>query len=857
MKLSNILPRRTASLTLLLGALLGLGGCQESVEIQQLPPGDSSNQTYTGNVRNEDVNRYKNEVWEKLRGSDRCGSCHIEGGAAPTPFVHQRDVNAAHDAALTVVDTRNPENSAMVTKVAGGHQCWLGSAQSDACAAELVVYLRNWLFPTDSLSREEVTLTAPTPRDPDTSIIPFPETSAQFQTTVWPLLVDYCSDCHADSAPVPQAPFFAQTDVADIDTAYDAARGKMDLNNAANSRIVVRLRDEFHNCPNDCASDAAELEAAVQALADLAAGLGSGSELDLAELPNSKALYLNDGTIASGGGRFDENLIALYKFDDGEGDRLINDSSGVGTPADLQLYGTEGLDYRWLGGWGIEFLTPEGRAQATPYASAKLHNMITTSGEYTLEAWLIPANVTQGADEATTIISYSAGNSLARNFTLRQRLYNYDHLNRSSNSDGNGNPMLSTADEDEAATTTLQHVAVTFDPVNGRRLYVNGQLMATGDNDIGANLADWDDSFALMIGNEATGNLPWSGSIRFLAIHSRALTPAQVETNFDAGVGERYYLLFNIDEELARSGLDLSDAYIMMEVMQFDSYSYLFSQATFISLDENFQPADLPAAGIPIRGIRIGINGKEAAIGQPYLNLDTVVSESDYGPRGQLLSEIGSIISLENGPERDEFFLTFDNLNGLEDQRVPGTWDQGFPGFSGGPTPDIGLRTFAEINATMARLTGVDPTLDAIGGDNGTYTIVKQQLPSDENISGFVSAHQVGVAQLAIEYCHNLVEDAGLRSALYPGFDFDADAATITTATWQSQIIDPMIERFIGTNLASQPDTGAVRDTLTSLITDSSTGLARCDGTCPPEKTRTVVKASCAALLGSAVVLVQ
>ncbi len=852
---------KTAALGLTLSLLLS--GCQESVAPQTQLPQEQNQRGYGGSITNEEVRRFKNEVWTKLRGTDRCGSCHVPDGAASTPFVRQDDINAAHEAALAIVNTESPEQSLMVTKVAEGHQCWLGSNEGASCAAQLVVYLRNWLYPTTELSNEEVKLERPTLRTPDTNTVSFPTDPNSFQTTVWPILVENCASCHADNASLPIAPFFAQSDSADIQAAYDAAKPKMDLNNIANSRVVVRLREEFHNCwSGDCASDAAELQAAVQALADSAAGLNS-NELNLVAIPNSKALYIHDGTVASGGGRVDSNLIALYKFDDGEGDTLINDTSGIGSPTDLQLYGTEGIDYRWLGGWGIEFLTPEGRAQATPQASAKLYDMITTSGEYTLEAWLIPANVTQGADDPSTIISYSTGTNSGRNFTLRQRLYNYDYLNRSSATNGNGELALSTRDDDEAAQTTLQHIVATFDPINGRRLYVNGELVASLEADTGANLTDWDSSFMLMLGNESLGSQPWSGSIRFLAIHSRALTPEQVGFNFDAGVGERYFLLFNIDDELAKGGLTFNEAYIMLEVARFDTYSYLFANPTFISLDENFQASDIPAAGIRIKGIRIGINGREPEAGQAYVNLDTLITEKNYGPRGQQLSELGTILALESGPERDEFFLTFEQLNSEEDSRIYSNPVQPFPPFSGGAAPDIGLRTFDEINATMAVLTGVDPTLDAISGPDGTYTLVKQQLPSNDNIGGFVSAHQVGIAQLAIEYCHILVEEASLSSTFFPGFNFDTPLTAIDSNQWESDIIAPLIDRFVASDPASVAQETQIRTVLRELFAGYSTypGLqnAQCnpDYTGPCSPTRIAAKASCAALLGSAVTLIQ
>ena len=52
-----------------------------------------------------------------------------------------------------------------------------------------------------------------------------------------------------------------------------------------------------------------------------------------------------------------------------------------------------------------------GKAQATTTASAKLASMIQASGEYTIEAWVSPANVTQ---TNANIVSYSGGNTDAQ-----------------------------------------------------------------------------------------------------------------------------------------------------------------------------------------------------------------------------------------------------------------------------------------------------------------------------------------------------------------------------------------------------------------------------------------------------------
>ena len=78
-----------------------------------------------------------------------------------------------------------------------------------------------------------------------------PSVQRAFRDHVWPELKKSCGSCHADG----QTPFFASTN---IDTARKAIidGGKVDFTDVANSRLVLRLSKDNHNCPNDCQKDA-------------------------------------------------------------------------------------------------------------------------------------------------------------------------------------------------------------------------------------------------------------------------------------------------------------------------------------------------------------------------------------------------------------------------------------------------------------------------------------------------------------------------------------------------------------------------------------------------------------------------
>ncbi len=799
------------------------GGSGSAVEVNpdtSASDGGSRNLVLNGPPpQSDDVQRFRIELWENIAPENRCGQCHGTGGQSPT-FVRNDDINRAYDEVNSIVNLNQPAQSRMVIKVGGGHNCWQSSDQ--ACADILTTWISNWAGGTVSNSNG-IELTAPPEKQPGASKS-FPVDPGVFGTAIHPLLTTYCANCHRDTAAIPQSPFFA---VDDVDAAYAAARTKIALDDAASSRLVVRLGSESHNCWSNCSDNAAEMQAAIQSFIDSI----PETEIDPGFV-TSRALTLLDGVVASGGGRNDASTIALYQFKTLSGNTAF-DTSGVEPAMNLGFTGS----VTWVGGWGIR-IGEGGRAQASTSASGKLHDLITATGEYSIEAWVAPANVTQ---EDARIVSYSGGTSV-RNFALNQTLYNYDFLARSSVTDGNGAPALSTPDADEVLQATLQHVVATFDPTTGRQLYVNGERIDVADEAVG-NLNDWDDTFAFVLGNEVSGDRLFQGVLRLVAIHNRALTPTQVLQNFEAGVGEQFMLLFGVSHLI-----DVPDAYIVIEVSQFDSYSYLFSQPFFYSLDATAAPAN-----IPLRGMRIGINGREPEDGQAYANLDLQLDEANYSSAsGQLLSPIGTVLGIEKGAESDEFFLTFEQLGDATDVRVDAIVDPLPESPDGVPQPDIGIRIFDEINAAMSVATGVSRVQTDV---YNTFQRVRQQLPSSNQVSGFLSSQQMGITQLAIEYCNALIEDPSLRASVFPAFNFNADTVSAFDGPGRDALFQPLLERItqsdMTSSVATQPPAGVVVAELNSLV-DQLTNVAG-----DANRTQTIAKAACASTLGSAAMLLQ
>jgi hypothetical protein len=79
-----------------------------------------------------------------------------------------------------------------------------------------------------------------------------------FKQTVYPITRARCVSCHG----VNQTPLHA---VADVEAAHNSLVDtfKVDFNNIPNSRMVLKLKNDRHNCWGDCSSNASEMEAEI------------------------------------------------------------------------------------------------------------------------------------------------------------------------------------------------------------------------------------------------------------------------------------------------------------------------------------------------------------------------------------------------------------------------------------------------------------------------------------------------------------------------------------------------------------------------------------------------------------------
>ena len=129
---------------------------------------------------------------------------------------------------------------------------------------------------------------------------------------------------------------------------------------------------------------------------------------------------------------------------------------------------------------------------------------------------------------------------------------------------------------------------------------------------------------------------------------------------------------------------------------------------------------------------------------------------------------------------------------------------------------------------------------------------MQQQLPAIPTLESFSSANQVGIAQLAVQYCNVAITTPALQAKLFPGVTFGP--TLFNTQGGINQVTGALAARVLGTNLTSQPAATTVTNELGTLI---STLCASSSCTNNAGRVIAVTTAACAAALGSSDVLIN
>lgn len=277
------------------------------------------------------------------------------------------------------------------------------------------------------------------------------------------------------------------------------------------------------------------------------------------EFPNSVAVDpVEHAPLPNPGTRVTDGLITLYTFNEGKG-RDIKDVSGIGQALPLRIKDESAV--KWSSD-GLQVKKPVRIDSEVP--AKKIYDACRATNEITLEAWVAPANITQ--DGPARIISISS-NKMERNVTLGQGLWGDEAPNRymvrlrTTQTSASGLPAV--ISPPGTATTSLSHVLYTRTSAGLATLYVNGQ--ARGVLTVGGDFTNWDESMKLMIANELSDDRPWLGLFRLAAVYSRALVPAEVLHNYEAG-------FFIPDPPTAEFSIQVGDERgVAPHIVEFDS----------------------------------------------------------------------------------------------------------------------------------------------------------------------------------------------------------------------------------------------------------------------------------------------
>lgn len=249
--------------------------------------------------------------------------------------------------------------------------------------------------------------------------------------------------------------------------------------------------------------------------------------LEPAEGGNGRGVGLG-APLASVPQRVSEGLLALYTFGEGSGS-TVHDSAETGDPMHLTISNPE--EVRWSD-LGLSVGRGENQPHSTVIATAspplRLTEALKQSHAVTIEAWITPANASQSGPARIVTLSRDPS---SRNFTLGQDADNFDVRFRTTKTDAQGQPSLSSPSGTAHPQPT--HVVYTRDAEGQATLYVDG--IRRGSRDTGGDLASWSESFLLALGNEASTDRPWQGTFHLAALYDRALSAAEVGRNWAVG----------------------------------------------------------------------------------------------------------------------------------------------------------------------------------------------------------------------------------------------------------------------------------------------------------------------------------
>jgi len=276
-----------------------------------------------------------------------------------------------------------------------------------------------------------------------------------------------------------------------------------------------------------------------------------GAHVHMGGLASSRETYTTPLALRRRSG-----LQVLYEFCEGSGP-IVHDVAGVGLPLNLRVQDPSAVAWRAPG----RLATERSTVITVKRPASKLIEACTASDELSIEAWVTPANTTQGAVlpnapmRILTLIPPPHGGGGA--FDLGQHGSRYEIRLRLSNEAGS--KMIVRGTPRGTVQTARTHIVFTRDAGGRTQMYLNGQeqpfhwfeeyakwVKQRDKNSSGlepvrndGTFADWSRNAVLALANSPNRpdhERPWLGELHLIAIYNRFLTPETVARLYNAGV---------------------------------------------------------------------------------------------------------------------------------------------------------------------------------------------------------------------------------------------------------------------------------------------------------------------------------
>lgn len=218
-------------------------------------------------------------------------------------------------------------------------------------------------------------------------------------------------------------------------------------------------------------------------------------------------------------------LLALYDFKGTGPSNIIRDVSGVGTPLDLFIHDTSKVDWH-----DRNLRVRDSVLIQSGMPAEKIRLAVQRTNEITIETWITPHGPVTHQHGPARVVGFSSPQTNNFNLLLAQQDNFYDVRLRTSTTDVNKLPSLSTLKGIVRNAPT--HVVVTRDCTGATTIFLDGRPFSRSKVD--GLMSNWEPSH-LVLANELNGNFPWFGTFHRVAIYGRELSEAEVQHNFERG----------------------------------------------------------------------------------------------------------------------------------------------------------------------------------------------------------------------------------------------------------------------------------------------------------------------------------